>query len=216
MKQLTKEGLGGKGPGEISAVDLYAGIGYFAFCYAEAGVGRVFCWELNWWSVEGMRRGAAENGWGIRVVGAGAGAGADEEEGGGREERLMVFQESNEKAAERIEQMRETIPPVRHVNCGFLPSSEWSWEVAVRVLDPAEGGWVHAHENIGVKNIERRKREIVEMFTELTDKYCGRYYSHRRVYCEHVERVKGYAPGVIHYVLDIAIGPGIAMSAPTS
>lgn len=39
------------------AVDLYAGIGYFAFSYAAAGFGKVFCWELNAWSVEGLRRG---------------------------------------------------------------------------------------------------------------------------------------------------------------
>ncbi|KAL2155478.1 hypothetical protein VTH82DRAFT_220 [Thermothelomyces myriococcoides] len=43
------------------AVDLYAGIGYFAFSYARLGL-RVLCWELNPWSVEGLRRGAAANG----------------------------------------------------------------------------------------------------------------------------------------------------------
>lgn len=48
-------------------VDLYAGIGYFAFCYAALGF-RVLCWELNAWSVEGLRRGAEANGWGVRVV----------------------------------------------------------------------------------------------------------------------------------------------------
>ena len=38
--------------------DLYAGIGYFAFSYAKAGVGKVLCWEINPWSVDGLRRGA--------------------------------------------------------------------------------------------------------------------------------------------------------------
>ncbi|AEO61455.1 hypothetical protein MYCTH_2311624 [Thermothelomyces thermophilus ATCC 42464] len=49
------------------AVDLYAGIGYFAFSYARLGL-RVLCWELNPWSVEGLRRGAAANGFSVRVV----------------------------------------------------------------------------------------------------------------------------------------------------
>ncbi|KAI0451905.1 S-adenosyl-L-methionine-dependent methyltransferase [Xylaria acuta] len=50
------------------AVDLYAGIGYFAFSYAATGFRKVFCWELNPWSVEGLRRGAGANGWSVRVV----------------------------------------------------------------------------------------------------------------------------------------------------
>jgi tRNA wybutosine-synthesizing protein 2 len=61
--------------GEAWAVDLYAGIGYFAFSYARLGM-RVLCWELNAWSVEGLRRGARANGWGVRVVRFGAGGGA--------------------------------------------------------------------------------------------------------------------------------------------
>ncbi|CAK7224898.1 S-adenosylmethionine-dependent methyltransferase [Sporothrix curviconia] len=49
------------------AVDLYAGIGYFVFSYAQRGL-RVLGWELNPWSAEALRRGAARNGWSVRVV----------------------------------------------------------------------------------------------------------------------------------------------------
>lgn len=49
------------------AVDLYAGIGYFVFSYAQRGL-RVIGWELNPWSAEALRRGAARNGWSVRVV----------------------------------------------------------------------------------------------------------------------------------------------------
>ncbi|KIH93544.1 tRNA wybutosine-synthesizing protein [Sporothrix brasiliensis 5110] len=49
------------------AVDLYAGIGYFVFSYAQRGL-RVLGWELNPWSAEALRRGAARNGWSARVV----------------------------------------------------------------------------------------------------------------------------------------------------
>src|SRR5690606_18256943 len=49
------------------AVDLYAGIGYFVFSYAKRGM-RVLCWEINPWSVEGLRRGALRNGWKVKLV----------------------------------------------------------------------------------------------------------------------------------------------------
>lgn len=52
----------------VAVVDMFAGIGYFVFSYLARGVARVWAWELNGWSVEGMRRGAAANGWGCRIV----------------------------------------------------------------------------------------------------------------------------------------------------
>ncbi|KAI1129846.1 S-adenosyl-L-methionine-dependent methyltransferase [Nemania abortiva] len=102
------------------AVDLYAGIGYFAFCYAALGF-RVLCWELNPWSVEGLRRGAAANGWGVRVVvppepgpehGA-ADEGEDRKEGEmfkdilTGNETIVVFLEDNTRAANRIRKLDE-------------------------------------------------------------------------------------------------------------
>lgn len=191
-------------PEESSAVDLYAGIGYFAFCYARAGVGRVFCWEINGWSVEGLRRGARGNGWGVRVL-------EEEEDGrmGGEarvgEERLVGFQEDNQNASARVEKLRSHVPPVRHVNCGFLPSSSASWPVAVAVLDPVQGGWVHAHENIAVTDIESRREETTKEFKALANHDANRPRWH--VQCQHLHRVKSYAPGVMHCVLDIYIAP---------
>ncbi|MCJ1318853.1 hypothetical protein MMC15_004185 [Xylographa vitiligo] len=192
-------------PQACSAVDLYAGIGYFAFCYAGKGVGRVLCWEVNPWSVEGLRRGVGRNhgGWGVRiVVGEDGEAGEGGDDGG---ERVLVFQEDNQLAGARVEGMRSRIPPVRHVNCGFLPSSAPSWLVAVRVLDPVLGGWVHAHENIAVGDIESRKADIVARFDALANPDVAN--PQHVVCCEHLERVKSYAPGVIHCVLDIHIAP---------
>ena len=193
---------------KMSAVDLYAGVGYFAFCYARAaGVGRVFCWEVSGWSVEGLRRGAGANGWGVRVV-------REEEEMSGQDggERVVVFHEDNAHAARRVAGMRGaaaaaggTIPSVRHVNCGFLPSSEPSWGIAVRVLDPVLGGWVHAHENIGVGDVERRRGEVVRVFEGIVREV--RAGAGARVECRHLQRVKSYAPGVMHCVLDMYIGP---------
>ena len=199
--QLTKDGLGGRKLEASSAIDLYAGIGYFAFSYARAGISRVFCWEINPWSVEGLRRGVEGNGWDVKFI-----QHNQVEELGKFEERLIVFQETNEKAAGRIKTMRNHNPPVRHVNCGFLPSSEPSWKTAVQVLDPVKGGWIHAHENIAAGDIEGRQVTVTETFKELVKKNDGGD-SKRRINCEHVERVKDYAPGVVHCVFDIYIGP---------
>ena len=197
MPELSTEVLGYE-PSESSAVDLYAGIGYFAFCYAKRGVGKVFCWEISGWSVEGLRRGAEGNGWAVKIV-----EGEQRWEGG--DEKLVVFKEGNRRAGERMKGMRGRFPPVRHVNCGFLPSSEGSWETAVDVLDPVEGGWIHAHENIAVEDIEVRRAEVVSLFEGLVTKNGAK--QHRKVECQHLEKVKSYAPGVMHCVLDIYIGP---------
>ena len=182
---------------EVSAVDLYSGIGYFAFSYAKARVGKVFCWEINPWSVEGLRRGAEGNKWNVHIIRSGDPVEVEKYENA----RIVVFEESNGCAAGRINSINDHVPPVKHVNCGYLPSSKDSWETAVQVLD-VTGGWIHAHENIAKKDIESRKAEIVDIFQGLTRKHFE-----AKVECEHVELVKSYAPGVMHCVLDIAISP---------
>ena len=200
LKTLTEKHLGTQLE-KTSAVDLYAGIGYFAFSYAKAGIGKVLCWEINPWSIEGLRRGAKTNGWGVKVIKDGHTFNETIDEG----ERLFVFQASNENAAGSIAALRDSIPPVRHVNCGLLPSSKSSWEIAVQALDPM-GGWIHAHENIAKADIDTRKEEVVAVFSRLVNKYYGqRLQSQQEVKCEHVEHVKNYAPGIVHCVLDISI-----------
>ena len=200
FKTLTKDEFGTQ-PENASVVDLYAGIGYFAFSYAKVKFGKVFCWEINPWSVEGLRRGAKMNHWGIKVL-------RDPhtlKKSVNEEERFVVFQESNEHAARRIAAVKDTIPPIRHVNCGLLPSSKGSWEVAVQVLDQT-GGWIHVHENIAKAAIERRKMEIIEIFNQLAKKYWGKNLEvHWEVKCDHIEQVKSYAPGVMHCVLDLSV-----------
>ena len=202
FETLTKARLDSR-PEETSAVDLFAGIGYFAFSYVKAGVGKVLCFEINPWSVEGLRKGAKRNKWGVKVIENNSAS----NETVNVEERLIVFQESNEHAARRVNSIRASIPPIRHVNCGLLPSSEASWEVAVQVLDPT-GGWIHVHENASRREIECRIEEVVGILKRLVVKHrvseAGKQW---KVECDHVEQVKSYAPGVFHYVLDISISP---------
>jgi tRNA wybutosine-synthesizing protein 2 len=173
------------------------------------GIGKILCWELNPWSVEGLQRGAEKNGWQSKLVG-------DEEKLDELGlERLIVFRENNEKASQRIHQLRanKKISPVRHVNCGLLPTSRACWETAFSALDPQLGGWLHVHENVADKDVEDMKFNVVEALWRI-GLQLGRViddgdvkHKEAQVHCQHVERVKSYAPGVVHCVYDIIISP---------
>jgi tRNA wybutosine-synthesizing protein 2 len=175
------------------AVDLYAGIGYFVFSYVKMGLGRVVGWELNPWSVEGLRRGAIANGWRVKVV-------SSSECLGLRDEQIVVLLEDNVKAKERFSCLdSRDLKNIKHVNCGFLPTSEGSWETALGLVSGE--GWLHLHENVGVHDVEARRGEIEDIFrgwvTEANDE--------RRATVEHVEFVKTFAPGVWHCVFDVCV-----------
>jgi tRNA wybutosine-synthesizing protein 2 len=199
--------------GTLAAVDLYAGIGYFAFSYRRSGEGlekgikQVLCWEINPWSVEGLRRGAEMNGWTCRVL--------KQEDmirlrqmgpvntSNLRSADFIVFQKSNEGADLDYSSLPSPRLPVRHVNLGLLPSSKLSWCVAVAMLDRKRGGWIHVHENVGAKEVETMQKKLEMKFQELvyaTDSVPG-----RKVSVAHVERVKMYAPGVVHCVFDVRV-----------
>lgn len=181
------------------AVDLYAGIGYFVFSYAKLGM-RVLCWELNPWSVEGLRRGAHANGWPVKVI-HGRDLARPTRELVSEEDKIVVFLESNEQAATRVHDLRShgLDLPVRHVNCGLLPKSDDSWAAARAILGRAEDGWLHLHENVGVDDIERRRGEIQELF-DGWDEGAGQ---DRAAKVENVELVKTFAPNVWHCVFDV-------------
>ncbi|USP75923.1 uncharacterized protein yc1106_03197 [Curvularia clavata] len=213
-----------------AAADLYAGIGYFAFSYKKSGderrdgIRRVVCWELNPWSVEGLRRGAEKNGWTCKIIKGDDlsqlnGAGTEVKDGVAsarhsgatevQEADFWVFQGSNEGAESNYASLctrlglTETLP-IRHVNLGLLPTSRPSWSVAVGMLDEQRGGWIHVHENIGIKDIESRSKEIEGEIAKLAKQGKARA-DEIAVRVEHVEWVKMYAPGVVHCVLDVHV-----------
>ncbi len=179
---------------ETTAVDLYAGIGYFVFSYVRSGTGKVFGWELNPWSVEALRRGAVMNGWSVKVVSE---YDATPEIA---DENMIVFSEDNRKATQRMRDFGEGgLGKVRHVNCGLLPTSEGSWETALRVLRGE--GWIHVHENVGVDDVEMKSMEIEKRFR----RWMEEANDARGANVEHVEFVKTFAPGVWHCVFDVYI-----------
>lgn len=199
-------------PVDMTAVDLYAGIGYFSFSYARGGCKRVLCWELNPWSVEGLLRGAKANGWSARVFTPSdiPSVSADEREWTNwrdavvsGSEQFWVFAMSNCTAARILACLKPHLPPVRHVNLGLLPTARPSWGAAVGAVDERIGGWVHVHENVGLGEMDERREEVEGEFQRMADE--------RGVECDavvkvqHVERVKMYAPGVVHAVFDVHI-----------
>jgi len=180
--------------GDQVAVDLYAGIGYFVFSYVKMGIGNVLGWELNPWSVEGLRRGAVANGWSVKVV-------REDEILDLGKERIIVVQEDNRKAAERL--MGKELRNISHLNCGLLPTSEGIWDMSLEIL-PGDG-WLHLHENVGVDDIEHRRSQVEEVLSaSLMTKG-----DQREMKVEHVELVKTFAPGVWHCVFDVYISSSI-------
>lgn len=150
----------------------------------------MWCWELSPWSVEALRRGAGMNGWAVVVVGAGEPVGevADEV-------RLVVFCEDCAAAGERLRGRRKA----RHVNLGLLPTSRGGWGTALEVV--ADGGWVHVHENVGEGEVDGCVGVVEEGLRVLEGEGRG-----REVVAVGVERVKTFAPGVVHCVVDVRVG----------
>jgi tRNA wybutosine-synthesizing protein 2 len=208
-----------------AVLDMYAGIGYFAFSYKKGGTKRaqnntkpILCFELNPWSVEGLRRGVGMNGWSSRIFKAEDMPVTDssweawrhnifKRYTNGPMEDFWIFEMSNEHALPIIsEHLTEVLPPIVHVNLGLLPTSQLSWRSAVRLVDRESGGWIHAHENVGTKDIPSRTEGVETAFQTLLQEYDDELQGPRRkALVKHVERVKMYAPGVMHCVFDIHI-----------
>ena len=194
------------------AVDLFAGIGYFAFSYLKAGVQNVLCWDLNPWSIEGLRRGARTNKWSVRMMKPEDDQGLDPAKHGKEmfdlnAERLLVFCESNTNAAGRITGLRSKLPPIRHVNCGMLPTANAAWKTAVQVIDPDLGGWLHLHETVHESKMEAHILEIVCSVNKYFHVMSRSENLEQEVdvFLEHVEKVKSMGPRLQHIVLDIWI-----------
>lgn len=193
-----------------AVLDMYAGIGYFAFSYRASSFRPIYCFELNPWSVEGLRRGAVRNGWSVKIYTEDDISNittniVDHEENSGEtgngDVDFHIFHSSNAHALPIL--LSQIHPPIRHVNLGLLPHSRDSWRDAVALVDSRMGGWIHAHENVGVGEMEERREEAERVFQGYLDELEGGEGRKARV--EHVERVKMYAPGVVHVVFDVRI-----------
>lgn len=186
------------------AIDLYGGIGYFVFSYAALRM-RVLCWEINPWSVEGLRRGAKANKWTVKVVTDAAELARPVEELVESGEQIIVFLEDNQLAQDKVLRLQQLglVENIAHINGGFLPTSEPTWEAVWNMArqSTAPRSLLHLHENVGVHDIEDRKGQIERRFQQW-NKAQG---SSREVSVNHAEQVKTFAPGVWHCVFDVCI-----------
>ncbi|CCJ30519.1 unnamed protein product [Pneumocystis jirovecii] len=168
--------------------DLYAGIGYFAFSYLKAKAKKVFCWEINPWSIEGLCRGAQLNKFTYKK---------SNDLNNNYDDQLIVFENTNKLANK---QLAEKTKNIRHINLGLLPSSEDSWPIATKMLDSEIGGWIHVHAAVCDKEIYSWTNKSKEKFTEL--------FKHQwEVKIEHIEKVKRFSPKSLHIVVDLSCIP---------
>ncbi|WEW60937.1 S-adenosylmethionine-dependent methyltransferase [Emydomyces testavorans] len=220
---LTEAELGEKLE-DVAVVDMYAGIGYFVFSYLKRGIGRVWAWELNGWSIEGLKRGCRANGWGVKSVRVDSIGNVNVlqelAEGLSDEHRVVAFHGDNRFAVETLSQLRETLvrrgawKRIRHVNLGLLPTSRASWGAAAQLLDRQTPGWIHVHENVDIASIHEKRDYIVNEFHSLvrsSRKEELAATSRLKVECRNVERVKTYAPDVMHCVFDIRLPSATSM-----
>ncbi|KEF55498.1 uncharacterized protein A1O9_08248 [Exophiala aquamarina CBS 119918] len=230
---LTETELG-EAMRNIDVVDFYVGIGYFAFCYLKRGIRTVWGWDINPWSIEGLRRGCEANGWRclvLQVDGEGSMLGMSIpqlaenlaegiKEGGGREVRCVAFLGDNQWSAKVMRDIHDELKAlgplkqglnIRHANMGLLPSSRGSWENAVALVRGTDAQdketWLHVHENVDVHQIDGTVAKIEQEIDGLAKAMEGENESH--VSCTNVHQVKTYAPGVMHCVFDIQIKPNV-------
>ncbi|ETN07332.1 hypothetical protein PPTG_13625 [Phytophthora nicotianae INRA-310] len=111
-------------------------------------------------------------------------------------DRCKVYLGDNRESAPTIGAVAD------RVNLGLLPTSEKAWPLAVQVLKPS-GGWFHVHDNVAVEDRETWEQHVLDSMRALAKQY-GKHWT---ITCEHVERVKSYAPKVYHLVADIHCAP---------
>ncbi|KAI0412870.1 S-adenosyl-L-methionine-dependent methyltransferase [Xylaria grammica] len=217
------------------AVDLYAGIGYFAFCYATLGF-RVLCWELNAWSVEGLRRGAQANGWSVRVVRPPSSS-SDETEQEEEEmleevlagrETIVVFLEDNARAAGRIRRLDELTREREARGKRNSADDGEKRDIGLRksdvvhvncgLLPTSRGSWATAWDVAAEaprawfhihENVGvpdiEAKKDEIREWFAERARTLGGAGGRTDVCAEHVELVKTFAPGVWHCVFDLYV-----------
>lgn len=195
-----------------TAVDLYSGIGYFAFSYAKAGVSKVLCWDLNPWSIEGLKRGAGANKWSFcQVVDVTKPKKPMEDSitsfasAARKGDKFILFCETNELARNRIVPVRDQLPPIRHVNCGMLPTAGEAWKTAIEIIDPQWGGWIHLHESLYAKDASSHAAPYVRMFQDHFNSLVMPGVTPLQIKLEGIFRVKSMGPRLWHHVFDFWI-----------
>lgn len=166
--------------------DFYCGIGYFSLSYLKNG-GKLLCWELNPWSIEGFRRSLEKMKINYKIYTSGDKFSINDL----NQFDACLFLESNEQITTRvIDQVKDNSLPISHINLGLLPSSKQSWTLANKLINKSTINTnVHIHENVHIDDFEKIKTDVKKVFTN------GKVL--------HLEKVKTFAPDIWHIVIDI-------------
>ncbi|QHS75277.1 tRNA(Phe) (4-demethylwyosine(37)-C(7)) aminocarboxypropyltransferase [Saccharomyces paradoxus] len=179
-------------------VDLYAGIGYFTFSYLTKGARTLFAFELNPWSVEGLKRGLKANGF-------------------DKAGNCHVFQESNEMCVQRVTEFLSQNPGfqlrIRHINLGLLPSSRQGWPLAIKLIylqgASLEKVTMHIHENVHIDAIEDGsfERSVIAELETINESIAP--IKNRDIKPQFansgLERIKTFAPDIWHVCFDVDV-----------
>ncbi|CAM9019768.1 unnamed protein product [Wickerhamomyces anomalus] len=180
-----------------TVVDMYAGIGYFTLSYLKLGA-KVFCFEINPWSIQGLIRGVAKNGFSYKVVSR------NEEIEWDDSVQCWIFNESNEFVNERLCQTNQHFN-ISHVNMGLLPSSRQSWQHTLTLVNTfsTTNTTIHIHENESVDNLPTFMNLTA---VELTNLALDDKTEHNmNVFPLHLEKIKTFAPGIWHICADFKL-----------
>jgi len=89
------------------------------------------------------------------------------------------------------------------VNLGLIPSSSQGWPLACAALKP-RGGWLHVHDNVHEDAVVSWALELAATMVRLGASE-GEGREKWAVAVAHVEKVKSYAPRVMHVVADLFV-----------
>jgi tRNA G37 N-methylase Trm5 len=162
-------------------LDMYAGIGYYtlpALIHGQASF--VYACEWNEHAANALLYNIKDN----QI----------------EEDRVTVLQGDCRVVASE----HKLVDMFDRVSLGLLPSSEGGWRTAIQALKNDSGGWLHVHGNVPVKEVEA-------WALWLCDRLCALAKEENKpsewvVICDHVEKVKSFAPTVAHYVADVFVG----------
>ena len=156
-------------------VDLYAGIGYYTVPFLVYGGARHV--HACEWNPNSTI--ALENNLVKNKVSS---------------DRYTIYLGDNANTARTLESV------ANRVCLGLLPSSKKGWELAARVIS-ADGGMLHVHENVNDDNIDQFGTEMLVEFNKLLQSF-HKYFNLAII---HTEKVKSYAPHVLHVVYDVKL-----------
>lgn len=166
-------------------IDLYAGIGYFTLCYLKKGARNVFCFELNPWSVEALKKGLKANN-------------IDQS-------KCKIYNESNEMCLERIKENNIENLRVRHINLGLLPTSKPGWRLSLEIIalqkcyTTLDVVTLHIHENVHARALDDGSfiKQVLHELSEIDSSFS---YT-----ATHLEKIKTFAPDIWHICLDVNV-----------